>query len=773
MANESSENADDNLKQPIAATQSQAHQEAAVGISAYVSPTTPSFSCTVKQRYTDFLVNEILTDGTVLHLASLTSPESGKGQKRSRDEGISENAPQSTQDSAIQANGGSEGQTNDENGSPRKKRRISEVDDTLSSGAANGSTETASIEQGKTQKERKTEIVTAFPDADRSNLRSTFGDAVASQIVDLHADTVLHPNRKPREHATVLSEPITEKSKRTEAHVTIRKIFTGRLETATLQDQPGIISIKAASTKAAQGARGQLNNDGSMQKGKLGWSDLGGEYLHFTLYKENKDTMEALHYIATQLKVRANMFQFAGTKDRRGVTVQRVAIFRVRAEQVARLNKQARGWRVGDFSYEKHGLDLGDSAGNEFLLTLRDCHFDGEEELQMPQRLEPAKDAVSKAGESFQKRGFLNYYGLQRFGTYATGTHVVGQKMLQGDLKGAIDCILTYDADLLPEKQDEKSSAKVPQDDIARADTIRKWRETGKYNDQDKSMPRRFQAESSIMQYLSKKDRKTGKLLQDQDWQGALTTIQRNLRLMYVHAYQSFVWNVVAGKRWEMHGDNIVGGDLVIIGEKDGDEQNPKDQIDDDGEPIFHPAAHDTAQDPDEAFTRARPLSKEEAVSGKYDIFDIVLPLPGFDVEYPSNAVGKYYEEFMGSKVGGQLDPHSMRRAWKDLSLSGAYRKLMARPGPGFGMEVRKYRDENEQMVETDLERLQRSGQRTDPSGVSAVQEMADGGAAESGGDKLAIVLKMQLGSSQYATMALRELTKGGAANYRPDYSAR
>ena len=40
-------------------------------------------------------------------------------------------------------------------------------------------------------------------------------------------------------------------------------------------------------------------------------------------------------------------------------------------------------------------------------------------------------------------------------------------------------------------------------------------------------------------------------------------SIQRNMRLMYVHAYQSFVWNTVAGKRWEVYGNKTVEGDLV------------------------------------------------------------------------------------------------------------------------------------------------------------------------------------------------------------------
>ena len=60
------------------------NQERALGISEFVSPHTVGFSCVIKQRYTDFLVNEILTNGQVLHLrdagVSNVSGISGAGQ---------------------------------------------------------------------------------------------------------------------------------------------------------------------------------------------------------------------------------------------------------------------------------------------------------------------------------------------------------------------------------------------------------------------------------------------------------------------------------------------------------------------------------------------------------------------------------------------------------------------------------------------------------------------------------------------------------------------
>lgn len=55
---------------------SQSNAEAAVGITEYVNvnPTLPAWSGVLKQRYTDFLVNEVDERGVVVHLKSTRAP---------------------------------------------------------------------------------------------------------------------------------------------------------------------------------------------------------------------------------------------------------------------------------------------------------------------------------------------------------------------------------------------------------------------------------------------------------------------------------------------------------------------------------------------------------------------------------------------------------------------------------------------------------------------------------------------------------------------------
>lgn len=81
----------------------------------------------------------------------------------------------------------------------------------------------------------------------------------------------------------------------------------------------------------------------------------------------------------------------AGTKDKRGVTVQRVSLRRGNktvddvwkaANQIGRRSvgeavtqRGERGVRIADLKYRKAGLELGMLKGNQFVITLRLAQF--------------------------------------------------------------------------------------------------------------------------------------------------------------------------------------------------------------------------------------------------------------------------------------------------------------------------------------------------------------------------------------------------------------
>lgn len=595
-------------------------------------------------------------------------------------------------------------------------------------------------------------------DEDRTQLDELFGAEAAAKIIDLHARVLASPKEPPKKLGQVEAGVVEEKDVRTKMHMTLRRVFNSLLESRT--DSANMMIVGAAPNRHQKSARG-FRGEPTQRPAKSGWEERGGQFLHFTIYKENKDTMEVISFLSRSLKMNGKGFQFAGTKDRRGVTVQRACVFKVVAERLAGLNKNLRNSAVGDFEYKTHGMDLGDLEGNEFVITLRDTQFlDGAGQAKSVSVSE-AKELVGQAMYNLRERGYLNYYGMQRFGTFSIGTHEIGVKMLQGDFKGAVDLLLNFSPQSLAAAQNTDNDAEGPlisSDDRARAEAIHIFRTTNDVKAALDKMPRKFSAESSIIRFLGRGNN---------DYFGALQSIPRNLRLMYVHAYQSLVWNHAAGERWRLYGDKVVEGDLIITNQEKLQATAAAEDdsaVDADGEVVVVAQAQDRSHAVDDIFIRARPLTADEAASGKYTIFDIVLPLPGYDVVYPANQMTEFYKKFMTSERGGGLDPYDMRRKWKDVSLSGSYRKLLSRPGPEYSFDVKAYTQDDEQFVSTDLDRLK---------GLDKTKEGVADDDDSTADKKIAVVLKFQLGSSQYATMALRELMKlGGVKEYKPDFGS-
>lgn len=111
-------------------------------------------------------------------------------------------------------------------------------------------------------------------------------------------------------------------------------------------------------------------------------------YIHFTLQKTNRDTQDALGHLSRLLHVNIKDLSVAGTKDKRGVTVQRVSLDRHnktvedvwkafnnlgprRSIEEVMSQRGERGIRAADFNYRKSSLELGMLKGNAFIITLR------------------------------------------------------------------------------------------------------------------------------------------------------------------------------------------------------------------------------------------------------------------------------------------------------------------------------------------------------------------------------------------------------------------
>lgn len=124
---------------------------------------------------------------------------------------------------------------------------------------------------------------------------------------------------------------------------------------------------------------------------------------------------------------------------------------------------------------------------------------------------------------------------------------------------------------------------------------------------------------------------------------------------MYIHAYQSLIWNEIVSRRVAAHGLNLCEGDLVYVdstgvcddhvddgaiemnddgdGNGDGGDEQPAD------------ANADQASQISRFQAMVKPLTQADIDSKKYTIFDVVLPLPGHDITYPSNECGQWYED--------------------------------------------------------------------------------------------------------------------------------
>ena len=118
----------------------------------------------------------------------------------------------------------------------------------------------------------------------------------------------------------------------------------------------------------------------------------------------------------------------------------------------------------------------------------------------------------------------------------------------------------------------------------------------------------------------------------------ALKCLPYSIRMFWIHAYQSYVWNKMATQRLKL-GRTPLLGDLYL-------DSKESDKI--------------------KVVTDASSVSLSQ----------IVLPLSGYNVRYPLNSVGEMYTQFLEKEEGITFK----KKVSDESTPKGAYRRLIALP---------------------------------------------------------------------------------------------
>jgi hypothetical protein len=151
-----------------------------------------------------------------------------------------------------------------------------------------------------------------------------------------------------------LLAPAASKEIRTSIHQLVKRFFQQYLDSDTTKPTPASDSAEASASDSVQWIR--LLSKHKLPKGTKKWRPQWPtnlpNYLKFVILKENIDTMTAANFISKQLRIKQDTIRFAGTKDKRAVTVQWATAYRMKPSALCRLNgMRAPFIRIGDFSY--------------------------------------------------------------------------------------------------------------------------------------------------------------------------------------------------------------------------------------------------------------------------------------------------------------------------------------------------------------------------------------------------------------------------------------
>jgi len=362
------------------------------------------------------------------------------------------------------------------------------------------------------------------------------------------------------------------------------------------------------------------------------------------LRKQQCEHQVAIQTLARALRCRSGDIGLAGIKDMQAVTYQFCTLRNVTMSKAQHVAHHSLGKRVQLSNFVETQnvlLDRGSLLGNRFEITLRNLKriqrmhkIKGEDGCWKEQTIPLHSSHLDAMVKRIGDYGFINFFGEQRVGDAGSRSYAgvrsfdVGRAMLQGNFALAIDLIMTGRSNQVHNAGEEEMNAR------------KVWKTSGK---DPRATLKAFPKNNSTM--VRERDLIKG-LLRYGDALEAIRCVPHNVRMFWIHGYQSFIWNRMATERIKRWGLRPVKGDLYL-------------------------KEHESNGD-DKDVTTAKVQVVDDPSS--VDIFDIVLPLPGYNIQYPSNEVGELYRERLRKD---SLDISKNKIA--EATAKGGYRKLIQR----------------------------------------------------------------------------------------------
>lgn len=258
-----------------------------------------------------------------------------------------------------------------------------------------------------------------------------------------------------------------------------------------------------------------------------------GRYLVVEVEKENWETQGLVRALARALRMSRKRISFAGMKDRNAVTLQRMSLFGVPPAALDRISLP--GVRLRTVGLDPEPVTLGDLESNRFSIVLRAIPLSADE-------ARGRADATAAALRSLG--GVPNFFGLQRFGERRAVTHKVGERLVKGDVEGAVRA---YVAD---EGTDEGEQTRE----------ARRLARDGDFKGAIAAFPKSLGFEKALLNRL---------VAHPGDWAGALEALPVGLRTLFVHGFQARLFNRVLSERLS-RGLSLaepVAGDVLVLRE--------------------------------------------------------------------------------------------------------------------------------------------------------------------------------------------------------------